>query len=285
MALTDKVILNGAYSDNTDPLSAFETSQNPFYGNDLWATAQLGMDPYVTGYAFIYWISLPSWFQKDDDLKHFKVFTQKNLKAFSGITDPQLTFATQQTGFNGNDVNFVSDVTRGNTDFSMSFKEYTGTPMRNMFRKWENYIRDPNTGIALYPSVFNVDYGSRNSSAQLLFINMRPDVKNTSVNNIENAILWSNVLPVNDPMGALFNYTQGEQDSPAQVDIDFHGVPDYSPAVTDYAKTILKSVIVNSDTSNTEGSLFISALAHAGDDDSDSATGDLYKKIYGTTDD
>ena len=36
------------------------------------------LDPIVTGYAFIYWVKLPFWFEQDPDLKYFKEFSKDN---------------------------------------------------------------------------------------------------------------------------------------------------------------------------------------------------------------
>ena len=207
----------------------------------------LFMDPYVSGYAFIYWLELPSWFERDDDLKYFKQLTQKCFRGFSGIMPLDLETSTQQTGFAGNEINVITRINRGNTDFTISFKEYSGTPIRKMFQKWITMMRDPRTGIAIYPKLFDVDYGARNHSAKIMYITTRPDVTNTNKEIVEFAAMWSNVIPVNVPLDTLFgNFEIGNQDSPT-IDINFKGFPEIGPDVERYAKEILASKIMSSE--------------------------------------
>ena len=52
---------------NTDLSKISGTTSSFFTGVD--DTVNLYLDPYVSGYAFIYWIEVPSWFEKDPDLK------------------------------------------------------------------------------------------------------------------------------------------------------------------------------------------------------------------------
>lgn len=278
MALTDKII----YPNRTDsPFDTFNNISNPFYGNDVASTGDSYLDPYPTGYAFIYWVSLPSWFEKDDDLKHFKTATQKSLRGVQGLADTTLQFATVNSGFAGNEANFVTGVQRGNTDFTLSFREYDGMPIRNLFRKWEGYIRDPNTGLCLYPSQFGVEYGCRNHSGQLLYILVRPDANNANNGSvIEDAVLYLNVVPQNDPRAVLMNYQVGTTDAVSEITVDMHGVPDMSPAVKEYAAKVLKDHILYADPSNPEGNLFLTNLMHAGDPGTELLTHGILKDVY-----
>lgn len=207
------------------------------------------LDPIVTGYAFIYWVSLPSWFEKDEDLKYFKELTQKNFRSFQGINAIELNTNQITTGFAGNETNVVTSVQRQNTDFSITHKEYSGGVMTKMYQKWISMIRDPRTGIALYPKLYGVDYGARNHSGQLLYIMTRPDATNTNKNIIEYSCFYSNVVPTNVPLDALYNFTLGDQDSPT-IDIQFKGFPEMGPNVDAFAKKILKDRILNSSDSS-----------------------------------
>lgn len=204
------------------------------------------LDPIVTGYAFIYWVELPSWFEKDDDLKYFKQMTQTNFRSFQGIDAIELQTGTVQTGFAGHEMTFATGIQRANTDFSISHKEYSGSPMTKMYQKWISMIRDPRTGIAIYPKLYGVDYGARNHSGQLLYIMTRPDVTNVSKNIVEYACLYSNVIPLNVPFDTLYNFELGNQDSPT-IDIQFRGFPEFGPNVNEYAKKILATKIMNTE--------------------------------------
>jgi len=203
----------------------------------------LNFDPFVSGYAFIYWLQLPSWFEKDPDLKYFKNMTQKNFRSFQGVSSIELNMLQHQTGFAGREYDIVGGITPGNSEFTLSHKEYSGGIMRKMYQKWISYIRDPRTGIALYPKLFDVEYGARNHSGQLIYIVTRPDVTNTSKNIVEYAAFYSNIVPKNIPLDSLYNYEQGQQDSPT-IDINFSGFCEIGPDVEEYAKTILAEKIL-----------------------------------------
>jgi hypothetical protein len=211
----------------------------------------LNFDPIVTGYAFILWLQLPSWFEQDDDLKYFKLMSQRNFKAFAGVEDVNLTTVTQQTGFANAEFDIASGITRGNTGFSLTHKEFSGGIMRKLYQKWITFIRDPRTGIALYPKLFNLPYGARNHTGQLLYIVVRPDVTNTDSDVIEYAAFYSNVMPTNVPLATLYNYTQGSQESP-ELTIEFKGFVEIGPDVEAYAARMLKEQIIKS-TENADG--------------------------------
>lgn len=204
------------------------------------------LDPIVTGYAFIYWVSLPSWFEKDPDLKYFKQMTQTNFRSFQGVDAVELQTAAVQTGFAAHEINVATGIQRANTDFSIGHKEYSGSPMTKMYQKWISMIRDPRTGIAIYPKLYGVDYGARNHSGQLLYIMTRPDVTNVTKNIVEYACLYSNVIPLNVPLDTLYNFELGTQDSPT-IDIQFRGFPEFGPNVNEYAKKILATKIMNTE--------------------------------------
>jgi hypothetical protein len=202
-------------------------------------------DPIVTGYAFIYWVDLPFWFKEDKDLAYFKSFTEKNFRSFSGISPIELQTATHQTGFAGHEMNVVTGVQRNNTDFQISHKEFSGSPMTKMYQKWISMIRDPRTNLALYPKLYNCEYGARNHSGQLLYIMTRPDATNAGHNVVEYAAFYSNVVPTNVPLDTLYNFSIGDQDSPT-IEISFKGFPEIGPHVNEYAERILRDKIMSS---------------------------------------
>lgn len=221
-------------------------------------TMNLYLDPLVTGYAYIHWVEVPTWFNQDPDLKYFKDLTQKNFRSFQGINEISLESNTHQTGFTGRDINNVGGIQIGNTDFSISHKEYSGSPIRKLYQKWISLIRDPRTGISLYPKLFGVEHGARNHTAQLMYMMVRPDATNDkSENIIEYAAFYSNVYPTNIPLDQLYNYSLGDQDSPV-LDIQFKGFVELGPDVEEYAKKILREKILNK--SSESGLPFIDSL-------------------------
>lgn len=229
------------------------------------------LDPYVNGYAFIYWVSLPEWFEKDEDLKHFKRLTEVNFRSFNGVSPIELNTNTITTGFAGHEMNVVTGVSRQNTDFSIGHKEFSGGVMRKMYGKWISLIRDPRTGIALYPKLFDVEYGARNHTGQLLYIVVRPDANNVARNNVEYAAFYSNVFPTNIPLDSLYNFEIGAQDSPT-IDINFKGFPEIGPHVEEFAQKILAERIMSK-----EGDSYTPFV------DSLGATGDAANVNWGTS--
>lgn len=205
-------------------------------------TINLNHDIFVTGYSFIFWIQLPSWFEKDPDLKYFKAMTEKNYQSFQGLTEMNLNTQSLPTGFTGREIETVTGITVGNTDFTLAHKEYSGMPMRKMYQKWVSYIRDPRTGIAIYPKLFGVDYGARNHTGQLMYIVVRPDATNTEKNIVEFAAFYSNVFPTAIPIGEL-NFERGTQDTPITT-MPFKGFMEIGPDVEEYAKRILREKIL-----------------------------------------
>jgi hypothetical protein len=204
------------------------------------------LDPFVSGYAFIYWVELPSWFEKDEDLKYFKQMTQVNFRSFQGVASMDLNTAQVQTGFAAHEMNVVTGISRQNTDFQISHKEYSGSPMTKMYQKWISMIRDPRTNTALYPKLYGVEYGARNHSGQLLYIVTRPDVTNTDKHIVEYACFYSNVVPVNVPLDTLYNFEIGSQDAPT-IEISFKGFPEIGPNVNAFAEKILREKIISPD--------------------------------------
>lgn len=228
---------------NTDLSNIAGTNNSVFTGVD--DTVNNWLDPYTTGYAFIYWVKLPSWFDDDSDLKYFKQLSQLNFRSFQGISPLELNTNTVQNGFAAHEINVPGNITRSNTDFQISHKEYSGGVMRKMYQKWVSMIRDPRTGVAIYPKLYGVDYGMRNHTGQLLYIVTRPDVTNTSKKIVEFSAFFSNVFPTNVPLDTLYNFEIGNQESPT-IEISFKGVPEIGPNVDEYASTVLSNKIMSS---------------------------------------
>lgn len=199
----------------------------------------------VTGYAYIYWVRLPEWFEKDDDLKYFKAMTQKNFRGFQGLSDITLNTNQIQSGFAGNEYDVVTGISRGNTEFTIQHNEYSGSPMTKMYKKWVENLRDSRTNIAVYPKNYNVEYSSYNNSGELLYIVVRPDANNSGADILEYAVYYSNVMPKSYPNGH-WNYNLGSQET-VQIEIPFSGVPEMNPYVDEFARKILKDHILKYD--------------------------------------
>lgn len=240
----------------------------------------MNLDPYVTGYAFIYWVALPKWFELDDDLKYYKQLSQKNFRSFSGMNPVDLNTAQHQMGFAGHEFDVVTGVSRGGNEFTIGHKEYMGGVMRKMYQKWITLMRDPRTGIALYPKLYNCEYAARNHTGQLLYIVTRPDVTNSGHNIVEHSVFYSNVFPTNIPFDSLYNFELGSQESPT-IDITFKGVPEFGPDVDEYARRILDSQIMNK--SGNSYLPFVDSYGTNADAAKTFATGNTLNDIYNYT--
>ena len=225
-------------------LSKITGTNNTFFSGGVEDQINLYQDRFTSGFAFIYWVDLPFWFEQDEDLKYYKQLSQLNFRAFNGVTSIDLDTASIITGFAGHETNTVTGINRNNTDFSITHAEYSGGVMRKMYQKWITMIRDPRTGTALYPRLYGCDYGARNHTGQLLYVMTRPDVTNTQKNIVEYACLYTNVFPTNVPLDSLYNFSLGDQDVPT-IDITFKGFPEIGPDVDRFALKILREKIMN----------------------------------------
>lgn len=232
------------YRDGADnPLDSIKGSNSTIFTgvDDLFKHT---LDPIISGYAFIYWIKLPDWFDKDPDLKYYKSMSEKNFRQFAGIQDIELTTVQQQTGFANREFDVAAGVSVPTNEFTITHKEFSGGIMRKLYQKWISYIRDPRTGVALYPKLFGVDYGARNHTGELLYVTVRPDVTNTAKDIVEFAAYFTNVMPKNIPLSTLYNYEQGNQESPT-IDIPFSGFMEVGPDVEEFARKTLREKILN----------------------------------------
>ena len=170
----------------------------------------LNFDPLITGYSFILWTKLPKWLLTE--FPSFAAMTQKNFINFDGIEDMELTTADYIHTFNENNHITASSITKNNQGFTITHKEYSGSPIGNMYKFWVSSIRDPRTGIATYPKKYGVEYTAANHTAELLYIVTRPDVNNTDKKNVEFAAYYTNVLPTKIQL-SHFNHSLGQHET------------------------------------------------------------------------
>lgn len=198
-------------------------------------TQNLNFDPLVTGYAFIVWTKLPFWVE--GTYPDFAHMTQKNFKAFEGLSDIELQTQQYAHTFNGNIYEYATSITKGNTNFSLRHQEFSGNPIKNYYQYWVTGIRDVETDVALYPRAFNCEYAAKNHTGELLYIMTRPDANNVKNHNIEFAAYYTAVMPLRVPISHL-NYTQGEHNS-QEIEINFVGDLHIGPEVDDFAYDVL----------------------------------------------
>jgi len=215
-----------------------DAASQPTFFQGQFQSDQIVRDPLISGYSFVKWLSVPDWVTKE--YPQFKALTEKNLRAFGGLNDIDLqTFAIQE-GFSQSENQFAggAQMFQG---FTMSHREYSGSPIRNAYRHWVTGVRDPVTNIARYPKDYGVEYSAKNHTGQLLYVQTRPDADN--VNNgkiIEFACLYTMVMPTRIHYGH-HNFTAGTNDG-TELEQQFIGVPHISPAVDDLAVEQIKAI-------------------------------------------
>ena len=195
-------------------------------------------DPFVGGYAFIKWLHVPTWVEKE--YPTFQALTEKNLRNFGGLNDIDMSTFAIQEGFSGSE-NMFAGGAQMFQGFSMTHREYSGSPIRNSYSHWVSGVRDPVTNIATYPKTYSLEYSAKNHTGELIYIVTRPDADNTSNTSIiEFACLYTMVMPTRMHFSHL-NFTAGTNDG-SELEQTFVGIPHISPAVDEIAAAQLSKL-------------------------------------------
>ena len=235
------------FSKVTDPTGDFFQGTWNFHNDQI-----KQYDPFIGGYAFIYWTRLPEWLMNietgtraENDINMYNAFkwmTMRNFKSFDGLSDIELGAEAMTAGFTGNELNTVTNITKGNTEFTLKHQELSGSPIRKIYSSWVNGLRDMDTGIATYGGNYNIEggYNMKNNTGELIYIVTDPS-GGTMKNSIEFAAYFTNVFPTRVPYSHL-NYTSGEHGL-AEIDIPFKGVFHQSTHVNELAEAMLPYIV------------------------------------------
>lgn len=203
-------------------------------------TGANSFDPYVSGYAFIIWLKVPSWLTNGDV---FKQYSQKNFKSFSGHQNIDLETEGKKMGFTQNETHYTKSIGSKSSEFTLKYQEESGAPMTPTYNQWVSGIRDPKTGVATYSKEFGLEYHSDNHTGALLYVVTRPDADNFSGKNLEFCSLWTHVQPKRINI-EHFNYEQGNHDF-AELDQPFSGYMSIGPEVEKFAAGYVSSRVHN----------------------------------------
>jgi len=190
-------------------------------------------DPFMSGYAFIKWLKVPTWIGESSE---FMAYSEKNFKAFSGINDIAMDTSTVTAGFTGNEHSYAKGITKTG-DFTIRHQEHSGSPLTAMYNAWVSGIRDPKTGIATYPEAAGIPYHSSNHTGTLLYVVTRPDANNFGGKNIEFAALFTKVMPTKIALGH-FNFETGNHDV-NDIEQEFKAYMHIGAAVEDFAASYM----------------------------------------------
>lgn len=240
MATTFEPLVNG---ENDPAYAAHKAAGSPAdsnYYKGWFNTIEQPVDPLLTGFAFILWLRVPTWLN-GDRVDAFQMLTQKNLRAFDLPSDIELQTAGSQAGFSTEETNYANGITKSQ-GFTMTHKEYSGSPIRQAYTTWVTGIRDPKTGVATYPLISGLPYAAKNHTGELLYIVTRPDATNVGdASIIEFAAYFTNVMPTKAPI-THFNFAAGTQDNP-EIQQQFTGNMHVGATVMELAKSKLKEAV------------------------------------------
>ena len=163
-------------------------------------------DPYISGYHYIYWTTLPfalpnytKWFSNGAFATPLYI---KNFLAGAclSVTPPGGTLNKAEfTGLGGTKWEVPTNIDYGNT-ITVKFLEFQGTPIFSIFHSWFRMIRDYRTGTSpLTASAESpLSYSKKNYSGSLLYFTTKPDGL-----NVEYAALYTGVFPTKDPQDSF----------------------------------------------------------------------------------
>jgi hypothetical protein len=222
--------------------SIIENSKESNFWQGTYNSSEMFYDPLITGYAFIVWTRLPVWVT--NQFNNFAALTQKNFAGFDGFSDLEINTAGFTAGFTTNELHIAQNMGAKPNSFNIKMAEFSGSPMTAMWQYWVSGIRDPETGVATYPSLSSpkLDYSLKNHTGELMYIVTRPDADNVDMNNIEFAAYFTCVMPKRINMGH-WNFTKGSQETPIEIEQPLSAIVHWGPKVTKKAKTLLKSNI------------------------------------------
>jgi len=203
--------------------------------NGSYNTMMLDFDPLVNGYSFFKWIVVPSWVTQA--FPDFQAMTEKNFLSGFSIGNMTLETTSVSHGFAANEYNIASNMKKENTEFGITHREFSGSPIRNMYQYWVTGIRDPETGIATYPRVHGVDYAAKNHTGEIVYIVTRPDANNVGRNNMEFSCYYTAVMPTIIKLDH-FAFTHGTHEA-TEYEQTFKGVFHMSSKVDAFAKQVL----------------------------------------------
>lgn len=124
-------------SDNIRAFNTDYAGDGDFYTGHA-NLQKLNFDPYISGFAFIVWTKIPVWVTKE--FPNFASMTERNFQSFEGISDMTLNTADYTHTFNGNNYSVNATIEKGNNTFTIQHQEYSGSPMKNMYRATRFFI-------------------------------------------------------------------------------------------------------------------------------------------------
>lgn len=174
--------------------------------------------------------------------KKFKAMTEKNFKAFSGLSNITLETDSVTGGFSGNTYDAATHLKKPDGSFTLKHQEYMGSPIRKLYEYWIYGIRDVETGLASYHGKINsgeLVYSIANHSAEGIYIVTDPSGCLGGGAGIEYCAYYTNIVPTEIPQDHL-NYSSGDH-SLTEIDIPFKAVWHRSESINTLAAKLMKT--------------------------------------------
>ena len=180
-------------------------------------------DPYISGYHFIYFTTLPPFLASNVNRIDSNINTESDIvnilsAACTGVTPPGGTLSkVEMPALGGLKWNVPGTVDYGNA-VTIKFLEYAKTPILNIMHAWVNMIRDYRTG-ASDPKISGYDnYSNRGYAGSFLYWTTLPDAS-----TVETYALFTGVYPTKDP----YDLYGGDIETQNRVDVDIEFNTDF----------------------------------------------------------
>ena len=188
-------------------------------------------DPYISGYHYIYWSSLPpqlnTYIATGDGERYSGTLkgTGSGLPSVSAVgaflqgsclsvTPPGGTLnKTEFTGIGGTKWSVPTNIDYGNS-VTVKFLEFTGTPVLNIIHGWCRLIRDAKTGVTSLQNS-DEDYTKSAYAGTMFYWTTKPDGF-----TVEYSACYTGMFPTKDPQD-LYSGDITAVDK-LEVDIDFN---------------------------------------------------------------
>lgn len=181
-----------------------------------WGTLRSAVDPYITGYHFIKWTTLPPDLPKTvkeiDDGTGITRFADLLSSLCLQVTLPTGTVNRAEINGLGNLRSSVPSYVDWDTTVSMRFLELSGLPIYKIISGWVRLMRDYRIGVS---KLTNNMYGKSRYAGTAYYWTTSPDGK-----TIEFACCLAGLFPLKDPIDSFGHDLTGIDK--LEIDVDFN---------------------------------------------------------------
>lgn len=190
--------------------TSFQAAAQNRFDRHFGGTKKGVADPYVSGYHFIMFKSLPSALERAirNDIADLGISSNEDIQRLLSasclsVTPPGGTLNRAEfTGLGGTKWSVPTNIDYGNT-ISVRFLEYSRLPIFHIFHSWFRLIREYRTGTSMLTgSAANdaqtTEYTKKNFSGTMLYWTTKPDGV-----TVEYSAAYTGVFPTKDPQDSF----------------------------------------------------------------------------------